>query len=324
MDSFIIGVDIGGTKCSVVLGTQDGRIVGSTRFATRTDLGPDHAIGRICEEIAKVRSQTSQNGNTVSAVGVSCGGPLDSKRGIVLSPPNLPGWDEVPIVSLVAKSAECEAYLLNDADACAVAEYRFGAGRGASTMVFLTFGTGIGAGLILGGKLFSGSSGLAGEIGHVRIAEDGPDCYGKPGSLEGYCSGSGIARLAANTARRLISAGNGPAWCEELSDLSSITAESVAMAARSGDLDAREIYEISGRYLGRGCALLIDLLNPDVIVIGSIYVRCAELLRPAMQAELEREALDPSRANCSIVPADLGEELGNIASLCVAIEGLAK
>ena len=317
--TYYIGVDIGGTKCAVLLGNERAETLNRVEFATRTDLGPDYALEQIDRGIDSILAYSRRSGIVAASAGISCGGPLDTKRGVILSPPNLPGWDEIAIVDYVHNRAGVRTSLLNDADASALAEYRFGAGRGCRSMVFMTFGTGMGAGLVLDGRLYSGVSGLAGEIGHIRIAEVGPVHYGKAGSFEAFCSGSGIVSLAACMAEERIAPG------ETVSggingDRRTLSAAELAELAEAGDEFALEVFAVSGRYLGRGCAILIDLLNLDRIVIGSVYVRCRRFLESAALDEIDREALEPARAHCTIVPAGLGERIGDVASLCVAME----
>ena len=321
---YYFGVDIGGTKCAVLIGNEIGETIERVEFPSRTDLGPDHALSAIYRAIDDLILVTKRRDIRVEAAGISCGGPLDMNEGVVMSPPNLPGWDEIPITRLVEERARVPSKLLNDADASALAEYRFGAGRGSRSMAFLTFGTGLGAGFVLDGRLYSGVSGLAGEIGHVRIAEDGPEHYGKTGSLEGYCSGSGLASLAVSLAKIRIDRGERVSWYTHREDGDTpsgpmITAAELARLAKTGDSLAIETFELSGTYLGRGCAMLIDLLNLDRIVIGSVYVRCRKYLEPATVREIEREALPLSRRLCRILPAELGERIGDVASLCVAM-----
>jgi glucokinase len=190
-------------------------------------------------------------------------------------------------------------------------------------MVFLTFGTGMGSGLIIAGRLFEGTNDLAGEVGHLRVAEDGPEGYGKRGSFEGYCSGGGIARLARAAAEAELAAGRQVGFCRTPADLPGITARAVREAAEAGDACAREIFATSGRYLGRGISLIIDLINPERIVIGSIYARCRHFLQPAMEEEIRREALPGAARVCAILPAELGESIGDHACLSVAVDGMA-
>jgi glucokinase len=318
-----VGVDIGGTKTAVVLGRAVGdglQIIGRTEF-------PTDPVGRGWRDVMKdviaaagdLRARHGVSGEKLGGVGVTCGGPLDSRAGLLLSPPNLPGWDNVPITRKLQSELGCAAFLQNDANACALAEWRFGAGRGCQNMIFLTFGTGMGAGLIIDGRLYEGTTDLAGEVGHLRLAEYGPEGYGKEGSFEGFCSGGGIAKLARTEAEKQLAAGRRMLFCNDRAQLPSITAQSVAEAADAGDEVALSILATSGRFLGRGVALLIDILNPQRIVIGSIYARSGKFLQPAMEREIALEALAPSARVCAIVPAELGEKIGDYACLSVAM-----
>ncbi|MCR4920809.1 MAG: ROK family protein [Bacteroidaceae bacterium] len=319
MTDNLLGIDVGGTKCAVIYGKQEGgnlRIVEKTKFAT-TDV--NETIGRICSEL---RSMMSRNGLTASntqAVGISCGGPLDSAKGIVMSPPNLPGWDQIPIVSIVEEQTGIRASLQNDANACALAEYMFGAGRGCRNMVFLTFGTGLGAGIVLDGRLYEGTNGNAGELGHIRLAPDGPIGYGKRGSFEGFCSGGGIAQLAQKCVAEAYEKGQAVDWCTP-KDIPHITALMVAEAAKKGDALALQIFRTSSEYLGMGLSMVVDILNPDRIVIGSIYARNESLMRPIVESVMKREALAPANEVCRVVPAELGEQIGDYAALSLAAD----
>ncbi|MBQ8027121.1 MAG: ROK family protein, partial [Clostridia bacterium] len=180
-----------------------------------------------------------------------------------------------------------------------------------------TFGTGMGAGLILDGRLYSGTNDMAGEVGHIRLASDGPMGYGKKGSFEGFCSGGGIADLAKQIVLSKLEQGVKPSFCSDTSQIDSITARSVAVAACEGDETAVEIYDICGEYLGKGLAVLIDILNPEAIVIGSIYQRSSALLQEKMEKALETEALPQSMQVCRILPAELGDSIGDYAALGV-------
>lgn len=300
-----IGVDIGGTKCAVTVGDEDCRVIDKVRFAT-----DGSALERIIAEAKKFSEKYE-----ISSVGISCGGPLDGARGVICSPPNLPGWDDVPITALLSEATGAPAKLCNDADACAVAEWKFGAGKGTKNMIFLTFGTGMGAGLILDGHLYTGACNMAGEVGHVRLAKDGPVGYGKAGSFEGFCSGGGIKRLARSVIEDALAKGENVPYADALDR---IDARFIAEKAAEGDPTAREIFRVSGEKLGEALAVLIDILNPEMIVIGSIFQRSGELLREAMEEALTREAIDVSRRACRIVPAALGDDIGDIAALAVA------
>lgn len=309
-----IGVDIGGTKIAIVKGNERGEILQKIRFLNNE--GTDAALAKIVHHVKEL--------GAAEAIGISCGGPLDCDRGMILSPPNLPGWDEIPIVSLLEQESNISAFLQNDADACALAEWTYGAGRGTRNMVFLTFGTGLGSGLILNGTLYAGSCGRAGEIGHIAMEQDGPVGYGKAGSLEGFCSGGGIRQVAIAKAKAMLGEGYIPSFCPTKNDLESITAQRVAECARQGHKDAIELYEDCGYMLGRGIAILLDLLNPEAVVIGSIYTRAQDLLEPSLTRALKKEALPDSVAACRILPAALGEQLGDIAALSVAVNGMKR
>lgn len=310
----MIGFDIGGTKCAVSVGVEENgdlQIIDKRMIATRHDVSPYEVIDEMC---ALAEEMTDD----FSTIGISCGGPLDSKRGVILSPPNLPGWDEIAIVDYLKKRYGGQVALQNDANACAVAEWRYGAGKGTKNMVFLTFGSGMGAGLILDGRLYAGTSDMAGEIGHVRMSEYGPVGYGKAGSFEGFCSGGGIASLGQMLAKEQLQMGKAVSYCKSMSELSEVTAKKIAECAREGHADALHVYEICGRKLGQGLSILIDILNPEMIVIGSVYQRSGALMQAYMEEELEKESLAFARNVCRIVPAALSENIGDYAALSIA------
>lgn len=313
----MIGFDIGGTKCAVCIGREedDGlRILDKRTIPTDHTVSPYVMVDRMC---ALAEEMTDQ----IDCIGISCGGPLDSIRGIIQSPPNLPGWDDVGITAYLERKYSCRAYLQNDANACAVAEWKYGAGQGCENMVFLTFGTGLGAGLILNGRLYAGTSDMAGECGHIRLAPFGPVGYGKAGSFEGFCSGNGIAQIGQMQAKEKLQIGKTVSYCESLSQLEQITAKKIAECADQGHEDAQAVFELSGRMLGRGLSILIDLLNPEKIVIGSIFQRSEHLLREAMEKTIGEECLGAARNVCQIVPALLGDNIGDYAALAVASMG---
>ncbi len=302
-----IGIDIGGTKCAVTYGDREGNIKEKIRFDTTT---VDETLNNIFSAVEKM--------GKAKAMGISCGGPLDSKRGVIMSPPNLPGWDNIPIVKMLEDKFGIPTAIQNDANACALAEYKFGAGKGTKNMVFFTFGTGLGAGLILDGKLYSGTNDMAGEVGHIRLKKYGPVGYGKVGSFEGFCSGGGIAQIGRYKAIEALQAGSVVAYCKDYADLDNVTAKKIAECAYNGDKLSKEVYRICAEYLGMGISMLIDILNPEMFVIGSIYGRAKELLEPTVTEVIEKEALSYSRNVCKIVPAELGENLGDFAALAVA------
>lgn len=312
----ILGFDIGGTKSAVLLAEWEN---GEARILKREAVMSDHTVSptEMLDRLSAVAEGLLTK--TPDVIGISCGGPLDAARGVILGPPNLPGWDNVPVVKYLEKRFHVPAKLQNDANACALAEWRFGAGRGCRNMVFMTFGTGLGAGLILDGKLYEGTNGNAGELGHIRLAPTGPVGFGKAGSFEGFCSGGGIARLAYAMAEKAQAEGKRPLYMKEGFTQSDVTAKTVAEAALQGDETAKEVYRTSGEYLGRGLAILIDLLNPELIVIGSVFARSHALLWESAEREIKKEALAVSAGVCTVLPAALGEEIGDYAAIAAAL-----
>ena len=313
-----LGIDIGGTKCAVVVGDRDFNIHRKVQFKTCTnERGYAEILVEFFTRIDELLKDFSHE--KLKRIGISCGGPLDSKKGIIYSPPNLPGWDNVPIVEIFSEKYGVPAAIQNDANACALAEWLMGAGKGTRNMVFLTFGTGMGAGLIMNGQLYAGTNDLGGEVGHIRLAETGPVGFGKPGSFEGFCSGGGIAQLAGSVVSEKLQKGEKVSFCPDMKRAGELTAKDVALAANSGDQTAVEIIRISGEYLGRGLAVLIDILNPECIVIGSIYARNEKLFKPYVYRILKKEAIPSALEVCQIKPAELGDSIGDYAALCVAL-----
>lgn len=322
----LIGFDIGGTKCATILGETgaSGQVNIVEKIVFPTKKGPEASLTAIYSSTEELLHKNGLQPSQIAGVGISCGGPLDSRNGIILSPPNLPGWDNVPIVEMTEKRLGIKAFVQNDANACAMAEWKYGAGKGYDNVVFFTFGTGMGAGLILDGRLYSGTCDLAGEVGHLRLSGHGPVGFGKEGSFEGWCSGGGIAQVGQTMARQRIQMGAKTAYCSSLDELPAVTAKSIAEAAYAGDETAREVYRMVARYLGRGLALIIDVLNPEVIILGSIFGRSRDLIEPYMLEVVHREAIGFSAAKCRIVPAGLGEHIGDMAALVLAVEASKK
>ncbi len=308
---YYLGFDIGGTKCAVVLSDKNGNsIKDKIRFDTLVERGWKAVTDELISSAKEILNRNEISADDVLACGVSCGGPLNSDTGVIMRPPNLPDWDNVPLADIVTSKLGIPCKVRNDADACALAEWQFGAGKGTKNMIFLTFGTGMGAGLILDGKLYSGTCGTAGEVGHIRLDADGPAAYGKAGSFEGFCSGAGIASMA----KKMLSIYSG----STIIPRDNVTAKTIADAAIKGDKLANAIYRRCGEKLGLGISILIDILNPERIVIGSIYQRSGHLLAESMNETIKKEALEISAQCCKIVPAMLGDEIGDFAAIGVA------
>jgi glucokinase len=310
MRETIIGLDIGGTKFAILEGTLEGQILARRQQPTQARRGFEDTFARLCSTVQEALAESQAAGRKVCALSVSIGGPLDIARGIIYSPPHLPGWDAIPLKDLLAQRFGLPAYVEHDGNAGALAEWHFGAGRGLRNLIFLTMGTGLGGGIILNGQLYRGSTDLAGEVGHIRIAPDGPLVYGKRGSWEGYAAGPAFALLA----RELFPQRWGPTG--------DISTPEIVQLSLAGDADALAVVEHVASYLGQGLAILADILNPQMIVIGSMAVRLGEVLLAPARRAMQAEALPGTYAACRVVPAALGEGIGDIASLCAAVEGL--
>lgn len=314
-----IGVDLGGTKTAVVLSSAPPVMLGRIEFATLPEQGPQRAIELIKESLHKLINGTGVDHARLGDIGVSCGGPLDQTTGLIKAPPNLATWVDVPITSILREQFGLACRLENDANAGAVAEHRFGAGQGTRHMIFLTMGTGFGAGVIVDGRLLIGASGQAGEIGHVRLSRDGPVGYNKAGSVEGWVSGGGMAQVARQEVESALRMGGITMLGAKLAAKGVVTAKDVADAAQQGDELARRIIRETGGRLGEALAILVDLFNPERIVIGGLAMRMGERLLEPARRMMEREALPASAKICQIVPASLGERIGDVAAICVAM-----
>jgi glucokinase len=299
----ILGLDIGGTKTAVVAGTYQAEILHRQSFRTKKEFAA--SFNSTCTAVEETLRWARQRKLKTAAISVSIGGPLDIEQGIIYSPPNLPGWEEIQLKRLLREKFALPVFVEHDGNAGALAEFLFGAAKGYRNIIFLTLGTGLGAGIILDGKIYHGTNDNAGEVGHMRIARTGPEAYGKKGSWEGFCSGTGIALLAHQM--------NPRRWKAHVS------AKEIVAAARKGDGDALKVIETCAHYLGQGLAILADILNPELIILGSLGVRLGDLLiKPAMEV-MRKESTARAFAACKVVPAALGENIGDVASVVAAI-----
>jgi glucokinase len=315
----LAGVDIGGTKTAVLISSQPPEVLARVEFPTRPAKGPQHALGIIKKSLHEMLAAQGLTTASILRLGVSCGGPLDRIQGIIQSPPNLPTWDNVPLKAILEEEFKVECLVENDANAGAVAEHRFGAGQGCQNMVFLTMGTGLGAGIIADGKLYRGTIDLAGEIGHVRLTRSGPTGHNKAGSAEGWASGGGMAQLAAQSVAEAQRKGKRTLLADHVRSGKPVSAREVGAAARKGDAVANDILRSTGERLGEVLAILVDVLNPERIVIGGLALRLGNLLLDPARRVMRREALAQSASVCEVVPAELGESIGDIAALSVAM-----
>ena len=246
MKEYVVGIDIGGTKLATVVADKTGHILGKVRQPTLSEKGPEYAIGLLFDMVREVVSQVGLAQESVSAIGVSCGGPLDTKTGIVYSPPNLPGWDALPLKAKLESEFQVPVIIENDANASALAEFRFGGGRGYNAVLYMTMSTGIGGGIVIDGQVYHGANDSAGEVGHQILLPNGPRCgCGKRGCLEALCSGPAIARRAQTAIQKQLADEKASTALLTLADghIENVKSEHVLAAARTGDAVALELVQ---------------------------------------------------------------------------------
>ena len=304
MGEAIAGIDIGGTKVAVALADANGELLSKTRIPTRIALGPHRVLEDAAQEIERMMRET---GTRPVAVGVGCGGPLSRERGLILSPTNLPGWDEFPIVELLEKRFGVPVLLDNDANAAALGEHEHGAGRGLRNLVYVTISTGIGGGVIVNGELVHGVGDGTGEVGHITVDPDGVPCNcGARGCLEAICSGTNIARRA----KERLSQGAQSSMTDMAGGIDNVTAATVAVAAREGDQLACEIWDETIRLLAIGINAIAVTLAPEAIIIGGGVSAAGDgLIVPLRRQLRERLKIVPAE-EIRLLQAALGGDSG--------------
>jgi glucokinase len=316
-DDLVLGLDVGGTKLAAGVVAGDGRVLSMEVAPSRVEEGPDAMIERHLELGRSAVATARVPWERIRAVGIACGGPLDPYRGIIQSPPGLPGWDNVPLVTKVEAALDRPTVVDNDATACAIAEWWFGVGRDRAVrhLVYLTISTGVGGGLILDGRVYRGAAGNAGELGHLTIDYEGRQCgCGRRGCLEAYASGPQIAARA----RERLEEGRR----SSLAARPEITAQDVAEAAAAGDPLAREVWDETTAMLGSAVANILDVFNPELVVLGGGVTRSGDQLLAPVREKSLRQAMAPARNAADVVLAGLGEELGVVSAATVAFERL--
>ncbi len=300
----VLALDIGGTKLAAGVVDAAGRVLSFLVEPSEAERGPDAMLERLFELGRRATAESGLQRSEVASVGIGCGGPLDAERGVLLAPPHLPGWRDVPIVALAEAAYERPAVLENDATAAAAGEHRYGAGVGVSNMVYLTLSTGVGGGVVVDGRLYRGAQGNGGELGHVTVDWHGRECRGcgRRGCLEAYVSGTSIAERAAEAG------------------LPFRTAEEVAAGARAGDPAAAALWDETVEALACGLTSIVNLFEPELVVIGGGVARSGEqLLGPARRWVLEH-AMGPVGRAVSIVPAALGDHVGVVGAAAVVYD----
>jgi len=315
-----LGIDLGGTKILAALVTWEGRIVSQEYTPTEAKAGPEAVIERMLLAADRVVKLGGMKPSDLAGTALAIAGIIDTRRGIVTTSPNLPGWKDIPLRDEIAQKLTTTTYLVNDADAAALGEHRFGAGRGTKHMVYITVSTGIGGGIIINGELYSGANGCAGEFGHMTIDPDGPKCAcGRKGCWEALASGSAIAREA----RRRLNAGE-KSLLNHKKTPRAVTAETVGEAANNGDRLALEVITTAGQYLGIGLANIINIFNPEMIVVGGGVSNLGEMLLNPAREVLRQRAFDLPLNTVRIVRSRIGATAGALGAAALVFNKAAK
>jgi glucokinase len=311
-----LGIDLGGTKIAAGLVTPAGEVLGRTVRPTPGG-GPAPVIAALADVAFAAAQAAGVDLHDVPAIGIGAPGPIDDRAGVVVNPPNLPGWQNVALARDLAARVGRPCLLGNDANLAGLAEYRFGAGQGSALLVYLTVSTGIGGGVVIGGRLLTGVSGAAGELGHVIVRPDGPSCgCGNRGCLEALASGTAIAHRAEELIRRGVPGALTDRFARRPGR---VTAADVAAAAQAGDAEAARILARALDDLGLGVAGLVNVFNPDRVVIGGGLSRLGETLLDPVRRAVRRTANAVAALAVKIVPAALGADSGVLGAAALAM-----
>ena len=300
-DTPILGWDVGGTTCAAVVASPAGEVLDRAEWPANAPAGPDAMLRDFLERVEPLR----QRWPAVRQIGVSIGGPMNPLTGVILGPPHLPGWDDVPLGEILRRELDLEVAVEHDAAACLLAEWLWGAASGATHAIYLTCGTGCGAGILIGGRILRGPHGQSPEVGHVRLADDGPEAFGKRGCVESFCSGEGIGKLA-----NYLHPGRFPEPTDTrtLHDL-----------AEAGDACARDVLETAARRTGQLCSMLADVFSPEVIVLGSLARYFGPWWLELVRQEFPLGTLPVNGGHTRIVPAALGAKLQDLSAVAPCI-----
>ncbi|HEX9019902.1 MAG TPA: ROK family protein [Nitrospirota bacterium] len=313
MGRVVIGVDLGGTNLRTALLSQEGEILDRQKEATRASGGWKTVVTRLVENIARQRELAAQRGLDVAAVGVGAPGVIRMDKGIVVKSPNFPDWNNLPLREELEKALNISVIIENDANAAALGEQWRGAGRGIGSMILLTLGTGVGGGIILDNRIWHGADGMAGEIGHMTIIPDGRKCgCGNTGCLEMYSSARGIVQSYREELGRNAQPAAGL--------LNEITSEKIYQAAHAGDPTALRVMKEMGRALGIGIASLINIFNPEMIVVGGGVKDAWPLFISATHEEVLKRAFQVPAERTRIVPSMLGDDAGMMGAAAAALQ----
>ena len=314
-----IGIDVGGTNVKIALVDEKGKIIYSNSVPTYAKMGYEYTVNNIKQAIRDLMKETNTTEKNIEGIGFDFPGQVDCKTGVVKLAPNIPGWVNVPIAQMIEEEFHIPTRIDNDVRCAALGELKFGAGKGCENFVCITVGTGIGSGLVINGKVVRGASNAAGEIGHIKLQmTNGPICgCGDTGCLEAFASGPSIVAMAQD----YIKGGKSTKFREmAAAEGSEITPYMVAKAAEEGDPVAKRIFEIVGEYIGIGLTSVINLLNPEKVIIGGGVAEAGELLLEPIRRTVKERAMVVAGEAVEIVPAQLGNSAGVIGA-SMLIEG---
>ena len=313
----VLAFDLGGTKTAFGVVAENGEVLGSDKIETLAKQGPEQAIQRVNLSAQSLLQKLNIKPQELIGIGIASPGPLDISKGCVDGSPNLPGWTGYSIEQGLSSFFNLPARIDNDANAAALGEYKFGAGKNKKNMVYITVSTGIGGGVIVDGRLMRGANGNAAELGHLTLNINGPVCpCGANGCFEMYASGTAIARRT----REAIQAGAPSQILSLAGSLEKITTHHILAALQKEDELAKKIWNETTEYLGRGLAVVINTFNPELIVVGGGVTAAGELLFNPVREKALRYAFPRLAAVCSIVPAGLGSNVGVVGAAACAFE----
>lgn len=318
----LLGIDIGGTKTSVCVGNEHGEIQVSRRIPTGTPDGPDRCMERIIALAREVLRETNLPLEQIAGIGLSSPGPVSLQKQVMLEPPNMKGWVNVPVVKTVSDALGRPVFMNNDANACALAEYLFGSHKGSNNLVYLTMSTGLGAGFVVNGEVVQGATDLGGEVGHHVLDRNGPPCpCGQRGCWELFCGGMNVANRLRE---RIRMDGIRTAILDQAGgELDRIDFKAFTEAVRLRDPFALEEWEEYTDRLAQGVGTVIQFMNPEVIIMGTIAIHAGDLLMGPLSAKLPKYAWRYGRDACRIVPSALGSHIGDLSAIALAVHGLS-
>lgn len=309
----ILGIDIGGTKVSFCLGDMEGNIYAHKRIATTSLGGPDTGLPKLVEEIGHLLRDKNIELGDIRAIGLASAGPICTKTGRILAPPNLPNWIDVPIVQYLREKLGRLVFMDNDANAGALAEWEFGEAKHVNALVYLTMSTGMGAGIIIDGKIYPGATDTAGEVGHFILDPKGPKCAcGQRGCFEAFCGGASVAQHLQEAINNKIIGGN----------IEKVGIKELLSAVKKGDAFALSFWEEYIERLAQGIGILLQVLNPDAIILGTIAAHNKELVMGPLEEALPRYAWNAPLDHCQIKPSQINTQIDKLGPLALAINGL--